>query len=464
VNQVNSLAGREPGARPSAMDVDGYRELLRPLFAGRRVVLTGGAAQGHVAQVRALRDLGSDRCLVIGGRGTGPLPPEEDADVVLVDVSAPDMVAEIRTWDRLHADPPPHVVEALDRFDADGDGLLLLTPFDTAKELAGRRSWGARPPEWTALEDKTRADALCDRAGVVRPPSEVVPVALPELRRAAARLDIGSGTVWAGDASDGFNGGAVCVHWVRDDDDAEAAAAALAPRCRTARVAPFLEGVPCSIHGFVTGDGVAALRPVELVTLRSARRPRLRYAGTATVWDPPEADREAMREAARRIGAALRAEVSLRGFFTVDGVLTADGFRPTEVNPRFGAGLLGYAASAPELSLPLLHRATIAGAIDPAAADVEALLVPAADATRVAASWMAVPGRRIEEEGEAELPGGTKVMVGPGPMGAFVRVTFDVPSLPAGAPVAPAAVAALGVADERFDLGIGPLEPAVPVR
>jgi hypothetical protein len=77
---------------------------------------------------------------------------------------------------------------------------------------------------------------------------------------------------------------------------------------------------------------------------------------------------------------------------------------------------------------------------------------------------MAVPGRRIEDEGEAELPGGTRIQVGPGPMGAFVRVTFDVPSLPAGRSVAPAAVAALGVADARFDLGIGPLEPAVPVR
>ena len=446
------------------MDVDGYREQLRTLFAGRRVVLTGGAAQGHVAQVRALRDLGSDRCLVVGGRGTGPLPPEEDADVVLVDVSAPDMVAEIRTWDRLHAAPPPHVVEALDRFDPDGEGLLLLTPFDTDKTVAGRRPWGARPPAWTAFEDKTVADALCDRAGVARPPSEVVPVDLRALGGAAARLDAGAGTVWAGDARDGFNGGAVCVHWVRDDGDAEAAAAALAPRCGTARVAPFLEGVPCSIHGFATGDGVAVFRPVELITLRSAQRPHLRYAGTATVWDPAADDREAMRDAARRIGSVLRAEVGLRGFFTVDGVLTADGFRPTEVNPRFGAGLLGYAASVPDLSLPLLHRAAIAGAIDPTAADLEALLVPAADATRVAASWMAVPGRRVDDEGEAELPGGTTVQVGPGPMGAFVRVTFDLQSLPAGEPVAPAAAAALGVADERFDLGIGPLEPAVPAR
>ena len=46
-----------------------------------------------------------------------------------------------------------------------------------------------------------------------------------------------------------------------------------------------------------------------------------------------------MREAARRVGAVLRDEVAYRGAFTLDGVATVDGFRPTELNPRFGAGL-----------------------------------------------------------------------------------------------------------------------------
>ena len=50
------------------------------------------------------------------------------------------------------------------------------------------------------------------------------------------------------------------------------------------RVMPFLEGVPCSVHGIVLPDGTAALRPVELVTLR--RGTDLVYAGCATFWDP----------------------------------------------------------------------------------------------------------------------------------------------------------------------------------
>jgi hypothetical protein len=117
----------------------------------------------------------------------------------------------------------------------------------------------------------------------------------------------------------------------------------------------------------------------------------------------------------------------------------------------------------PELPLPLLHRATIAGALEPVAAELEAVLVPAADATRVAITWMAVPGRRLEPC-EGALDDGTSVEVGPSAMGGFVRVAFDAERLPRGGPVAPAAAAALTAADRRFDLGLGPLEPAVAVR
>ena len=52
---------------------------------------------------------------------------------------------------------------------------------------------------------------------------------------------------------------------------------------------PFLEGIPCSIHGVVFPDGVATFRPVEMVTLRRPGSNRLHYAGAATFWDPPAA-------------------------------------------------------------------------------------------------------------------------------------------------------------------------------
>jgi hypothetical protein len=43
----------------------------------------------------------------------------------------------------------------------------------------------------------------------------------------------------------------------------------MSARADRVRVMPFLEGIPCSIHGIVFAEHVAALQPLEMVTLRS---------------------------------------------------------------------------------------------------------------------------------------------------------------------------------------------------
>jgi hypothetical protein len=53
---------------------------------------------------------------------------------------------------------------------------------------------------------------------------------------------------------------------------------------------------------------------------------------------------------------------------------------------------------------------------------------------------------------------------GPSGVGGFVRLALDPDRIPAGPSVAPLAVAAFALADERFGTGIGPLEPARAVR
>jgi hypothetical protein len=53
---------------------------------------------------------------------------------------------------------------------------------------------------------------------------------------------------------------------------------------------------------------------------------------------------------------------------------------------------------------------------------------------------------------------------GPSGVGGFVRLTLDPDRVPVGRSVAPLAVAAFALADERFGTGIGPLEPARAVR
>jgi len=143
-------------------------EAVAPLFAGRKLVVTGGPLAAMTGTCRRLLELGAQRpFLVATGVGTGEVPGPDEAEWVVVQLRAPDIIAEI----------------------------------------AGRRVYGPRRPEWRRLEDKVVVDALWDDLGVPRAPSAVVPAQAAALRAAAARLDRGAGTAWAGDASQGFNGG-----------------------------------------------------------------------------------------------------------------------------------------------------------------------------------------------------------------------------------------------------------------
>ena len=185
---------------------------------------------------------------------------------------------------------------------------------------------------------------------------------------------------------DGFHGGGAGTRWVTDDAEAAAVAAELAATSDRLRIMPFLEGVATSIHGIVLPDGVATLRPVELVTLRQGHD--LRYSGCATFWDPPDAIRDEMRDAARVVGERLRADVDFRGAFTLDGVATADGFRPTELNPRFGAGLSVITRGLADVPLHLVLDLVVAGVELPvSAAGLERRLLADADARRNGGTW-----------------------------------------------------------------------------
>ncbi|HEX6417790.1 MAG TPA: ATP-grasp domain-containing protein [Acidimicrobiales bacterium] len=475
----------EPGERtpdPCAGDADvvaRLRDVGRSLVSGRRVILAGFPVAASPPTVDLLSSLGAEACFVVGPMvGTGPLPDPAQAEWFSLDIEAADTMAVFRRFEAAMAQPPAELADRLDRFDPSRDALVLVAPYDATTAVAGRPAFGARRPAWVAVEDKTTNDALFDRAGVARPPSAVVPLGDTEALRAAhARLDAGAGTVWSGDARDGFNGGGTRVRWVTDVATAAEARAFLAAHCDRVRVAPFLDGVPCSIHGLVTGDGIAVLRPVEMVTVRSAEPPALRYAGAATFFDPPDAVRRAMRDAARRVGELLRDEVGFAGSYGIDGVLTADGFLPTELNPRFGAGLGAVARALPELPLLPLHWLAAAGRRLPvAAADIERALVAAADARRAGGGWLTV-GTRITETAEHPLalrhgravpagdgPSDGTLEVGPSAEGGFVRFLADPDRTPVGPSVALRVCAALAWADEALGLGLGPLHPAAPAH
>ncbi len=429
-------------------------------------------------QAEHLLDLGAARVMAIGGsRGTGPLPEPGRMPMVDLGVRGEDMMGGIRACEAAIDSLSAEVQAQVDAFDPEGEARVIRALFSNGGTVAGRHVFGGRPEAWAQLEDKMRVDALWDEVGVTRAPSEIVDVRGDAPVAAAARLDRGLGTVWVADNREGWHGGAQFLRWVRTPDDAAEAQTFLSVHADRVRVMPFLDGVPCSIHAIVFPEAVITFRPCEMLVFRVPGQSRLAYAACSTFWLPPEEDREAMRDVARRIGTHLRDTVGYRGCLTVDGVLTADGFRPTELNPRYGAALGSLAKSLPDLPLFLLHLAISEGEdLDYRPSELERLILEASlrapyavthrivpaeiDAPREAGLVRDAGGFRWAEEGEEAA---MKVLLGAAiSTGSFVRLVAEGFALgPAFGPVAADAFAFL---DREWNLGIGPLEAARDVR
>ena len=461
---------RDPDVRAEVTD------RLGELWAGRPVIIGPMVLAAASPWVAWFRELGCPVLVVSTGRGAGSVPAADECVVVEVAPPRTAMVTEeLRTHDRLVRNLPDHARAAIDAFDPHRQGVWFTTPFVTTDvPIDGRRVTAGRPTSFLALEDKMLADGIWDAAGVERAPYQLVPVDDEALAQAAAELGSRFGTVWVGDARDGYNGLGDYVRWVCDDGDRARAAAFFKPRCDRVRVMPFLEGVPCSIHGFVLPDGTAALRPVEIVVLRNRESRTFVYAGLGTTWDPPPADRDAMRRLVRRVGSHLREAHGYRGAFGIDGVLTADGFRPTELNSRMSAGATAV-AEVDRRFFTLLQAALLAQA-DPqiTSSDLESL-VDLMDAQRVgkvvavargvsaggedsfAVTW---DGHRFER---AEGDTGNVFAVGDTPTGLFAKVE-PCTALTPGARLAPVNAALLSFLDRSYGTRFGPVEPAPDVR
>ncbi len=358
---------------------------VRARLAGRPVVLVARVPEKLPAALETLEAAGAGPVLALCLRdGAG------HAGVPLVTLATgprdPDFVLECARLEAHAADLPPAAAAALAAFDPEGRAVVIASHHLRLAGVAGRPCVGGSLVG-RDLEDKTTIDALWDAVGVTRLPSRVVEMAPGPLLAAVRALDAGDGVVVAGDNASALEGGALTTRWVHDAATARAAGALLSGRCRRVRVTPFAEGVPISIHGWCLARGVAVLRPMEMVVLRDRPAGRFWFCGAATTWDPPDADRAALRLLARRVALHLRARVGYRGAFSIDGILTADGFVPTELNARYAAGLHRIGDLAPELRLGLVDMLVRDGGLtelDPAAFEAELLRI--ADGRRL--QWL----------------------------------------------------------------------------
>ncbi|MEU6277484.1 ATP-grasp domain-containing protein [Streptomyces populi] len=365
--------------------------------------------------------------------------------------------------------PPADLLAALDAHDPERTALVLTPPLTQGVDtVLGRRCFGWRRPEWVRYEDKTVSSSLWERAGVPAVPSMVTEPTAEALASAFDACDRGAGVVVSADASTGIHSGSAGVIRVRDRAGLDDALTFLLGRSRRAVVAPFMEGISCSLHGMVFEKEVAVFRPIEQVVLRDAST-RFPLLGGNALWSASERDTAEIREIARRVGERLRDEAGYRGSFGVDAILTADGFRPIEVNARMGGFIVngGPAAGVP---LDLIHAMVTEGE--------EAGISPAALERAVIGGFATVPGTSLVFPLAQEPPGEARVLflrweegngfrpAGDGepheavvqhvqtPVGS--RLTLEFPSRPCyvGVPLGPFAIAAIDTAARAWGLPV----------
>jgi hypothetical protein len=440
------------------------------------VICAVASLAAFVDWVALLEDAGAQRPLLVASAvGAGPVPSPEQADVVLLDVPEfTSLTEELRQLDGLLRVLPDELVEAVQAYDPERTAVWLGTPFITTAPVLSRPVLGGRPAPWFALEDKLAVDELWDSVDAPRAESRAVPVDLARLGAALTELDQGAGVVLAGDAREGTHGGGDYVRRVVTESDLIAAHLFFSQHCDLVRVMPFLEGVPCSIHGLVLPDGTAALRPVELAVLRNEEpdaRQQFVRGGLGTTWDPSDEDRAQMR---RRTGDRLREVAGYRGAFGIDGILTTDGFRPTELNSRMSAGVAALARSVDRSLLDLLQHNLVSGRDPGATAEaVEEWAVPAMDRARFLKA-AGISSRRVVEEPwdvhvtwdgaslrHSVAPTGWSVSAGPSASGTYCRLNPP-PELP-DVRVAEL-IALMRFLDQELDTGFGAVAAAPDVR
>lgn len=462
---------------------DWERHLCAP-FTGRKVIGSFELLAGMTSWVANLQRWGAERPLLIAdGRGTGPVPDSSAAEIVVVEppgyTSVTDQVrARMQPQQRL----TPEVVAAVEAYDPERTAAWWASPVALNEPLLGRPVLGGRPPAQARLEDKLLVDELLEAVEAPRAPAVQAPATYDDGMRATERVLEAAGgdsVVWSGDARGGTNGGGDYVRWIRSPAHARDAAAFFAEHCDRIRVSAFLEGVPCSIHGICLPDGVVVLRPVELATLRSLETGRFLSAGLGTTWDPPSSDADDMRQLARRLGRHLQDRAGYRGGFGLDGVLTADGFRVTELNPRLSGGLTRLHRAAPQAQLELVHVNALLGRdVGRAAARIEEEALTLLEDRRIVDVLTLSPRRVLDEHVEVPVAAGEagleatadeanlvgSVAGGPSSLGTFFRLTLLDGVARAGERMASYGVLLVDLLDRTWGAGLGPVQMAPEVH
>ena len=455
------------------MEPEFYRRQTEPFLAGRSWIVAADVLAGTTPTVEQLHSLGCRVFVVAGTPGTGPTPDPDHAEQFLLGATGETIMAGIRAFQAAMAAPPAELCQAIEAWDPEGNAAVLANFLNANHPVCRRPVVGGAPEGWRALEDKIVAESLWAEAGIDHAPSAVVSAGDREgIAAAILRLTSSEGTVVVGDNREGWHGGGEYARYLCPNVDHDETLGFFAEHCDVVRVMPFLPGVPCAIHGLVLDDQVLTFRPVEMIVFRRPDDQRFFYSALSTMWDPPVNRRREMRAAAGRVGAVLRDMVDYRGAFGMDGVMTSDGFLPTELNPRFSSGLAMQAATAGDYPLGDINRMLVEGeSLDLRPTALEAAIVDGADRARGArcispirhldvtdTTELALKWTGEDWETTSDEDADATLRLGPSALGALVMFTLnDGHSLKPGPPFACKAAKVFALTDALWDTRIGSL-------
>jgi hypothetical protein len=430
---------------------------LKDIYGERRWIVAIGAAAGAVSMCQTLKEWGCDTLVVAAVDGVGELP---DTEIAYTHARGETIVDGIRAFFDSVERPNDEVMQAVNAFDPEGAVAVIAEPYATAAVMVGRPTFGVRRPQWSAWEDKMRVDELWRSLGIPHAPYRIVKVA--DAPSAADDLATDLGTVWVADNSRGWHGGADFVRWVRNSTQHAAEVEWFSQHADVVRIMPFLDGLPCSIHGWVTGTGVAVFLPVEILVLRRTDQAGFGYAGVATTWEADDDITREMRSIATKVGTILAERDGYIGPFGVDGILTAEGFRPTELNPRMSVGA-GVQLRDAEVPLGLVMRAEIEGLVDVDHRWLEDMALANrkpylhfGKPLREGSNDSVLVGRhggRLAKVSDKEGSVG-RLTLGPSNNGMYLRGEFEVDAIPQGQPAGPLVAEAINLASSQWGLGL----------
>lgn len=423
--------------------------------------------------VKALAELGAALPLVLVDRlpdSHRERPPCNAVWHEVLDGTRTDTHEAFRLYWEVLSEPDSELRRTVDSYDPERSALVLVSSIGRVRNLLGRIPYGLQPQNCTALEDKTLIVDFWKLAGIPYAPASIVPVTASTAWKTAELLDHGRGTVWAGDCRDIIHFGCELTRWVRSPQQADETLKLFGRCCDRVRIMPFLDGLPCSIHGIVCPKGVVVLRPVENIILRRPNTMMFLYAGTSTYWEPSPAQYVDIRDIGRRVGHALAAEFDYRGFYTVDGILTKDGFRPTELNARMGAGVGQLGATVPDLPLDVLDYTIRAREeLDFVPTDLENLLLARSSTIRNGSAALEFIAQSSSKRLAVRFVGVRATLAVHDPPDGYLLfesqdqttfVTF-LPlrhRTPVGPPLCSKARQVFDLADELLESGVGPFE------